>query len=136
MKKIGIGLSLLLVFGVSQAWAQRYVMPIFLRIEGYVGEKPKDAPVADEWTVATDKSGDKYVKFYVTRMDVLTGDISYMDIFERLEPYTPTVQMNALPEEEQAFAGAPPQKKVTMRAYLRQSGTARILMVDYLDVQK
>jgi hypothetical protein len=69
-------------------------------------------------------------------MDVLTGDTTYMEIFKRMEPFKPNVTLSALPEEDTTFASAAPQKKVTMRAYLRQGGTARYLMLEYLSVEK
>ena len=135
MKKIGIALSLvLLVTAAPPVSARRDVIPIFLRIEGYVGEKPKDpGSIMGTWTV--DVGSNKPVDFYVTKLDVLTGNTSYMDIFSQLEPYTPSVTLNALPEEVQQFATAPPGKKVSMRAYLRRGASVRLLMVEYLDVE-
>jgi hypothetical protein len=134
MKKIAAVVALLLVLaGTGTVSARRNVVPILLGIEGYVTQKPADpGSIMGHWTVSV--SG-KIVDFYVTKLDVLTGNTSYMDIFSQLEPYTPSLTLNASAAQKQQFAGAGPGKKVSMRAYLRRDTGSRRLMVETLEVQ-
>jgi hypothetical protein len=134
MNRIAAVLALVLLLDAAPpAEARRNVIPIYLGIEGYVTVKPADpGSIMGHWTVSV--SG-KIVDFYVTKLDVLTGNTSYMDIFSQLEPYTPSLTLNASKAKKQAFAKAGPGKKVSMRAYLRRDAGSRLLMVDSLDVQ-
>lgn len=133
MRKLALALAALLLLAAPAAARRNQVIPVFLAIEGYVGQKPADpGSIMTKWVVRTDK---QTVDFYVTKLEVLTGDTSYMQIITQLEPYKPTLTLKGTTTQRTDFLKAAPGKKVSMRAYLRRDPSTRYLMVDTLEVQ-
>ena len=98
-----------------------------LRIYGYIGEKPADYTPLATWGITA--AGKKY-NFVCDKMDVLTGNTSYMDVVQALEPYKRNAfSLNGKAAVKQ-FTEMKPGERMTMEGVLRSGGGARILMLD------
>jgi hypothetical protein len=91
-------------------------IPILVRIEGYIGTKPADYDNLADWLLSC--LGKEY-PFQVTKIDVLQGDVSYMDIVENARPYHLTYYLRGPDQFLKAFVATPPGERMAFSAYLR-----------------
>ncbi len=89
--------------------------PNQLRIEGFVGEPPATASEAT-WTL---KCLGHVYRFTVTKLRVLVGDVSYMDVIEEARPYRVAFTLHGDQRSLRRFSDADPGKKIAIIAYQR-----------------
>jgi hypothetical protein len=121
---------LLLAVSVDAAAARSFREVLSVRIEGYVGKQPADAPVEESWTVSL--KGESY-QLHVTKLQVLTGSVAYYDIFTQLKPYHPTLTIAGEDADLDEFATAPAGEKIEVMGFLQFAGGARYLMVSSVE---
>jgi hypothetical protein len=101
-----------------------------VRLDGYVGTKPDTTPVEVNWTVSL--KGEPY-QLFVTKLQVLSGDLAYYDIINALEPYKTALTIAGDDVQLDMFATAPAQQKISVMGFLQFGGGARYLMVSKVD---
>ncbi len=104
--------------------------PNELRIEGFIGESPARAAPAAIWTLKC--LGQTY-RFTVTRLQVLVGDLSYMDVIEEARPYRIAFTLQGEPRTLQRFRDAAAGETISLIAYQR-SGWRDLLVASITPV--
>jgi hypothetical protein len=101
--------------------------PLRLKIYGFVGDKPEGVAPLTTWTLTASRK--KYL-FVCDKMEVLSGNASYMDVVNALEPYKPAFRLNGPAAMLKAFTSAAPKQHMVMMGVLTFGGGARILMLE------
>jgi hypothetical protein len=86
-------------------------VPIVIRVEGYVGEKPAHLKSLDRWVVATN---DTQRVFHVTALRPIGRDIAYWTILSALEPMPVTLMLYGDPGLLRQVTDAPPGEPIAM----------------------
>ena len=110
--------------------APRDLEPYSVRLDGYVGTKPESAPVEATWTVSL--KGEP-LKLFVTRLEVLRGNVAYYELIQSLEPYRTALTIAGEDDQLDLFATAPADQKISVIGFMQFSGGARYLMVSQVD---
>lgn len=84
-------------------------VPIHIRFEGYVGEKPAQLVPEASWVLET--RGKKY-PFHVSHLQIITGDVSPTNIIEAVKPYRVTFRLRGDDARLQQFTGTAPGQKI------------------------
>jgi hypothetical protein len=128
MKKTAAAILMLLALAAPALarWDQRGV-PLRLKIYGFVGEAPDDVSPLAKWRVDV---GREHYGFVADKMEILTGNASYMDVVQALAPYTPAFRLNGTADALRTFTTSPPKQRLVLEGVLRFGGGARILMLD------
>ncbi len=92
--------------------------PNEIYIEGFVGEPPATVSEAT-WTL---KCLGHVYRFTVTKLRVLVGDVSYMDVIEDARPYRIAFTLRGDQPTLRHFSDADPGKKIAIIAYQRTGG--------------
>ena len=102
--------------------------PLRLKIYGFVGDKPEGVAPLTTWTLRAAK---KKYNFVCDKMEVLSGNASYMDVVNALEPYKPNAfKLNGSAAMLKTFTSSPPKQHIVMQGILRFGGGARIFMLE------
>lgn len=126
-----VWLALLLLLGAGSASA-RVIVPIGVRISGYVGEKPAGINTPFEWVVARKRT---QIRLYVQKLTVKTGQVSASDIDNAVNPYTVNFQLAGEKTALATLVSAPSGSRVVVDAYLEIGGGARMMMVNGVEVE-
>ena len=82
---LSLGFVLLALSAVPPAQARRVRRsPILAQIDCHIGAKPEVGTVLATWNVRVKK---QVVTMYVTRLQVLNGNVAYYNIISAFEPY-------------------------------------------------
>lgn len=123
--------GLLLFTGAGSAYSrplQKQVISV--RVDGYVTSKPEEVPVEVDWTVRL--KGEEY-HLFVSKLQVLTGNVAYYDLITALKPYHPALTITGDDEQLDRFATAPRGQKVSVIAYMQFAEGSRYLMVSNVE---
>ena len=101
-----------------------------VRLDGFVGAKPEDLPIEASWTVSL--KGERY-QLFVSKLQVLSGDLAYYDLINALKPYRPALTITGSDAQLDMFATAPPGQRVSVIAFVRFTGAARYLMISEIE---
>jgi hypothetical protein len=118
---------LILVTPALARWNRARGGPLRLKIYGFVGAAPDDVAPTAKWRIDAGKG--KY-DFIADKIEVLTGDASYMDVVEALAPYVPAFRLNGQKSAIETFTNAKPKERLVLEGVLRFGGGARIFMLD------
>jgi hypothetical protein len=118
---LGVALAAWVLSAAAAAQPPRGRRAILARIEGYIGEKPKDVKPLASWGLSD--RGRLYA-FQVLRIRVLEGDISYDTIVTTMQPYAfapkqVTFFLRGPAALLQQFAATPHEQPITLIGYLR-----------------
>jgi hypothetical protein len=89
--------------------------PIQILVEGYVGAKPANLVPEVSWIVGC--LGKTYA-LHVSRLLVLTGDVSPFNIENAVEPYRTNFYLQGHEAALNRFASTPPGEKIVLIGFL------------------
>lgn len=122
-------LIVLLAAPAAQARRLRNAVPIHVRMQTYVGEKPAAARPEFSWHVGFE--GKRY-PLHIMKMIVLTGSTMPLAIDSAVSMYPVQFQLIGEKTAVQEFLSTPPGQLVQVSAYLRIDGISRYLMLDHV----
>lgn len=108
------------------------VAPVTVRMEGFVGRQPEGTPLEATWQL---RVGKQKVDLYVTKLQILTGNLSPSNLTQALQPYRPALTIAARQADQDLILKAPPDQRIAISGMLDFGGGARTLMpsaVEYL----
>ena len=115
--RIALLVLIAVVAGARAAPARvRRASPILVRVEGFVGEKPRPLRSLARWVVAI--NGAQY-SFHVTRLQPIGTDIAFWNILNQLEPLPVTLTLYGEPDLLRQFAATPPGQPIGITGVLQ-----------------
>lgn len=99
-------------------------VPIGVILEGYLGKGPAGVVPAVQWTIEAQR---KTYTLTATKLEVRTGNTSYMDIINALDGYP--VNLTFFGEQLDRVINAGPDTKLTIIGNIQTGGGARYFFI-------
>lgn len=125
-----VGLALTALAGPAAAIRMRSTRPIQIRTVGYIGATHDPLP---EVTLVLSHPGGP-TRFNVTKLRILTGDVSPANVITALQPYKYRLQLRGPDELRRKLSAAEPSDQVEIIGFIRIA--ERLLMASAINVSK